>query len=199
MNACMRMGWVRHGLTAWNKAGKIQGTTDIPLSAVGEMQAQRLADRLLREKGLWNGVVSSDLKRAAKTGQILSDRLGIPFLTDPRLKERSFGQAEGTTEAERIERWGPDWRRRVPDQETDGSVRERGLAFVEQFTASHPGENWLVVTHGSFLAQMLQALIADAGDGHIANLSLTVLERREDGWIPLLHNCTAHLRDDFHE
>ncbi|MGG1313447.1 MULTISPECIES: histidine phosphatase family protein [Cohnella] len=197
MSASIRLGWVRHGLTEWNKEGKIQGTTDIPLSSAGEMQAGRLADRLLREGAVWNGVVSSDLQRAWRTGQILSERLGIPLLTDKRLRERSFGQAEGTTEAERLARWGTEWRRLVPDQESDERVRERGLEFVEQFCDRHPGESWLVVTHGSFLAQMLKALETGADETPIANVSLTILERRSNRWIPILQNCTAHLDGDI--
>ncbi|WP_238358127.1 histidine phosphatase family protein [Cohnella zeiphila] len=196
MSRAMRMGWIRHGVTSWNKAGKIQGATDIPLSAEGEMQAQRLAHRLAHESWIWDGVVSSDLQRAAKTGQILADRLGLPLLKDARLRERSFGEAEGTTEEERIARWGEKWRGNVPGQETDEQVRARGLAFVEHFSARHAGESWLVVTHGSFLAQVLQALRTGLDDLHIANLSLTILDREGDGWVPILHNCTAHLNDD---
>ncbi len=190
----MRLGWVRHGVTSWNQAGKIQGTTDIPLSAEGEQQATLLADRLTREPAVWDGVVSSDLKRASKTAAILAERLQVPLLLDERLRERSFGSAEGTTEAERLARWGADWRSQVPDQETNEQVRTRGLAFVEAFSARHAGESWLAVTHGSFLAQMLQALRTGVDDRHIANLSLTILEREGSVWVPVLHNCTAHLR-----
>lgn len=197
MSGYMRMGWVRHGLTSWNKAGRIQGLTDIPLSAEGKMQAHRLAYRLTKESWAWDGVVASDLDRAKTTGQILADRLGIPLLTDERLRERGFGAAEGTTEEERLARWGKDWRRNVPDQEKDAAVRERGLAFVEDFSRQHAGESWLVVTHGSFLAQMLIALQTGLDDKHITNLSLTILDREKERWIPILHNCTEHLKDTY--
>lgn len=195
MNGSIRLGLVRHGVTAWNKAGKIQGLTDIPLSAEGKLQAGRLAYRLTKEKWAWDGVVASDLQRARLTGQILADRLGIPLLTDERLRERSFGAAEGTTEEERIARWGPEWRKNVPDQEKDVSVRKRGLEFVEDFSRRHAGESWLVVTHGSFLAQMLIAMETGLDDKHISNLSLTILDRENGRWTPILHNCTEHLND----
>lgn len=176
-------------------AGVIQGVTDIPLSPKGIGQARLLAERLYEEKAHWNGIYCSDLQRAAKTAEVLADRLGIPVIQDTRLRERSFGEAEGTTLPERLAKWGEDWRRLVPDQENDDSVRERGFAFIRELTDKHAGEAWLVVTHGSFLARMLQAMCQGLDDSHLLNMSLTVLERGQDGWEPLLHNCTKHLAE----
>lgn len=190
-----RMGWVRHGITEWNQRGIIQGVTDIPLSEEGLTQARLLAERLSNEGEQWDGIYCSDLQRAWKTAEILSERLGIPLQTDVRLRERSFGAAEGTTEAERLARWGKDWRQLVPDQESDEIIRARGHEFVDELIENHPGEAWLIVTHGSFLARMLQSLCRDLEDSHLRNMSLTILERESEGWKSLLHNCTLHLSD----
>lgn len=190
-----RIGWVRHGITEWNQLGKIQGVTDIPLSPEGMTQARLLAERLVREGETWHGVMCSNLQRAKQTGQILAERLELPLIEDVRLRERSFGQAEGTTESERLARWGPDWRRKVPDQETDEQVIARGLDFVEELARKHDGQSWLVVTHGSFLARVLNSMCTDLDDRHLLNMSLSVLERDEQGWRSLLHNCTTHLNN----
>ncbi len=195
--AATRIGWIRHGQTEWNRLGKIQGIMNIPLSEEGISQAERLADRLASERQhRWQGIVCSDLDRAAKTAAIIADRLHIPVHADVRLRERSFGEAEGTTLDERIARWGDDWRRHVPDQETDEQMLGRGLSFVRDHIERHPGEAWLVVTHGSFLARMLHAMCRDLDDSHLLNVSLTIMERDGNGWKPLLHNCTKHLEDD---
>jgi len=195
MTMTMRIGWIRHGVTEWNRIGKIQGATDIPLSQEGEAQARLLAERLSREPFGWDGVVCSDLSRAARTGEIVAARLGLPILVDARLRERSFGEAEGTTADERLARWGADWHNTVPDQESDDSVRARGFDFVREWTERYPGQSWLVVTHGSFLARMLHAMCEGLPDRYLQNMSLTVLERRGGQWELLLYNCTNHLLD----
>jgi len=191
------VGWIRHGQTEWNRLGKIQGVIDTPLSEEGIIQAQLLADRLAREKQYeWQGIVSSDLQRASKTAAIIADRLGVPMCTDARLRERSFGDAEGTTAAERLARWGEDWRSRVPNKESDEQLVLRGTVFVNEHLARHPGEAWLFVTHGSFIARMLQVMCPDLDDLHISNVSLTILQQdAAGGWKPILHNCTKHLND----
>ncbi|MFD0670398.1 histidine phosphatase family protein [Cohnella sp. GCM10027633] len=194
MTKPVTVGWIRHGVTEWNQLGKIQGVTDIPLSDEGVSQARLLAERLASDGMRWDGVVSSDLKRAATTARVIADRLGLPHETDARLRERSFGRAEGTTLAERLALWGEDWRKNVPDQEPNASLEARGFAFVGDLVTARPGQSWLVVTHGSFLSTMMKAMCGDLDDGYIQNVSLTVLEERGGGWKPLIHNCTLHLQ-----
>jgi probable phosphoglycerate mutase len=72
-------------------------------------------------------------------------------------------------------------------------VRERGLDFVYELQVAYPGKAFLVVTHGSFLARMLQALCEGLDDSHLRNMSLTVMELQEQQWRATLHNCTRHL------
>lgn len=194
MNKRSTIGWIRHGVTEWNQLGRIQGVTDIPLSQEGIEQAKLLAERLASEDKQWDGIVASDLERAATTGKIIAERLGLPLLTDARLRERSFGEAEGKTLPERLERWGEDWRQRVPDQENTVSVVKRGIAFVDELVNAHPGQSWLIVSHGSFLTAMLHSLRGELPEGYIQNVSLTVLEQQTQGWKPILHNCTLHLQ-----
>ena len=56
---------VRHGETAWNVDGRIQGHLDIALSDVGRAQARRLG-RALAEREPLALIVSSDLARASR-------------------------------------------------------------------------------------------------------------------------------------
>ncbi|WP_020616661.1 histidine phosphatase family protein [Paenibacillus daejeonensis] len=190
------MGWVRHGRTSWNAEGKIQGQTDIPLNEEGRSQAHKLAERLAKDEMKWDAVVSSDLQRARETGRVIADQLSIPLLAaDVRLRERGFGEIEGTTEAERLERWGAAWRTTYEGQESNTDVTARGMAFIQDMMSLHPHLNLLVVTHGSFLSQMLHSLCENLDDSYIGNMSYSILELREGAWSSLLHNCSLHLQE----
>src|SRR3982751_4674804 len=80
----------RHGETAWNRAGRWQGKTDIPLSDAGRAQARALGAGLVG-RGIV-AVHASDLQRATETAEIIAGMLGIAALTvDARLGERGFG------------------------------------------------------------------------------------------------------------
>ncbi|MWV44702.1 histidine phosphatase family protein [Paenibacillus sp. HJL G12] len=193
----MKIGLIRHGLTDWNMLGKIQGQSDIPLNDEGRKQAELLAERLQNEEYVWDFVISSKLSRAEETGEIIASKLRIPMLEpDSRLNERSFGQVEGLTLAERESKWGREWNQQELGQEKDAEIQARGLAFMEDMWNTHPGQNMLVITHGGFLAQLYRSLYKDRYTERIGNLSLTILEKNDLEWVPLLYNCTRHLLEN---
>ena len=80
---------IRHGATAWNAAGRIQGQTDVPLSPRGrrEVAAWRLPEAW--QDARW---LASPLGRARETAALLTDR---PVAIDPRLSEMDWGAWEG--------------------------------------------------------------------------------------------------------
>ncbi|NUU63267.1 histidine phosphatase family protein [Paenibacillus agri] len=190
----MLLGLVRHGLTDWNAAGRIQGQSDIPLNDEGKMQAVMLGERLLQEPYRWDYCITSSLSRAAETGSIVAEKLGIPLLeADGRIRERAYGQVEGLTSAEREERWGKEWNTLELGQEKDAQLQARALDFMEDMSARYPDKNILVISHGGFLAQLYIALYKDKYVERIGNLSLTILEKKGQEWNPLLYNCSRHI------
>lgn len=105
----MRLYYVRHGLTDWNAAGRLQGHHDVPLNQTGREQAaqcgQILGDLLAREGRAATDFdyVSSPLSRARETMDIMRAILGVAptgYRIEPRLTEISFGEWEGLTYAE---------------------------------------------------------------------------------------------------
>ena len=64
------IGFVRHGVTAWNKEGRAQGSSDIPLDDEGIEMAEHVAKRLAEEQ--WDVIYTSPLIRAKKTAEIIA-------------------------------------------------------------------------------------------------------------------------------
>lgn len=189
-----KIGFVRHGTTAWNIEKRAQGLSDIPLNEKGISEAGKLAGRIGSEE--WDVIYSSDLQRAKQTAEAIGERNGnIQIHLDPRLRERGGGQIEGTTEAERIAMWGTDWKKLDVGMEKVESMVERGSSFLEEVVREHPGKNILIVTHGAFIKHLLHSLLPQSKKEieSIYNTSVTCLVKTDDGWDPELLNCTKHL------
>ena len=128
----IRLGLLRHGHTSWNRAGKIQGRTDIPLD--DEARAQLRSLRL--PEGWANAIVTaSPLSRAQETAALIT---GHPPQTQEDLKEMDWGAWEGchgadlyadkTSGYRDIEHWS--WSFCPPRGETLNAVRDRVLPWA---------------------------------------------------------------------
>jgi broad specificity phosphatase PhoE len=84
---------VRHGETAWNAIGKIQGHSDIPLNETGRLQAAQ-GQRLISPLGTLK-IYSSDLERALDTAKIMTQQDTANIIINPLFRERNFGLTDG--------------------------------------------------------------------------------------------------------
>ncbi len=68
----LKLYLVRHGESAWNVKHLYTGRTDVPLSGLGELQAERLGERLRS----WEvkAIYASPLRRAQETAQPVAAR-----------------------------------------------------------------------------------------------------------------------------
>jgi broad specificity phosphatase PhoE len=96
--------FVRHGESTWNVEGRFQGQLDAPLSGVGVLQAQAVAQRIARETPP-AAIVTSPLSRARRTAEIIGACCGIPVSVDERLIEICHGQWQGVLETDVVRRW----------------------------------------------------------------------------------------------
>jgi broad specificity phosphatase PhoE len=143
---------LRHGATAWNEERRIQGTTDLALSAAGRAAVARW--RLPAE---WPGRrwVTSPLARARETVAILAERHGVmrAVAIEPRLAEMSHGAWEGRRLAElraelgaamaANEARGLDYR--APGGESPRELQRRLRPWLLEVAAG--GEPVLAITH----------------------------------------------------
>lgn len=160
----VRLIAVRHGETAWNANGRIQGHIDIGLNDTGLWQAQRMG-RALSEEAI-QAVHTSDLLRAHQTAQALADVAALPVQPHTGLRERHLGDFQGRTIPE-IEALWPDqyraWRQRVPDFAPSGGgesllqFRERILATVHTLASAQAQGQIAVVAHGGVMDILYRA------------------------------------------
>ena len=97
----MKIYVVRHGQTDWNFMNKLQGQTDIELNDIGREQARNAAE-LMKGKKV-DLIISSPLKRARETANIINNNYNLSIIEDNRIMERYYGKSEGLTKLERQE------------------------------------------------------------------------------------------------
>ncbi len=162
-----RILMLRHGQSEWNAMGRWQGQADIELTDLGYEQARRAADKL----GMFDAVISSDLRRAHITASIIANGLGIGLLPpDHRLRETDVGEWQGLTHAQ-IERDWPgylDEHKRPPSFESDESIVARVTESLFDIALQFPGSEVLCVAHAGIIRVMRRA--HRATDQRIANL-----------------------------
>ena len=84
-----RMVLLRHGQTDYNLAGRMQGHLDSHLTDAGRAQAAAVAPVLAELAP--DRIVSSDLRRAVDTADVVGTACGLPVKFDPRLRETHLG------------------------------------------------------------------------------------------------------------
>ncbi|CAO3404406.1 histidine phosphatase family protein [Azospirillum palustre] len=140
----IRLAFLRHGITAWNREGRIQGRTDIPLDP--ESREQLAALTLPPD---WHDATlhASPLSRAVETATLLGK--GRPIHTDPRLIEMDWGAWEGlhgrdlradpASGYRDLEQWG--WDFRPPNGESPADVRERLTGWLADLQPPLPPQD----------------------------------------------------------
>lgn len=131
---------VRHGETVDNAAHLMQGQTQGRLNAVGLRQAEELREQF--RKLHVDAFVSSDLRRAMETCEVIAAPHGIKVQTTPLLRERDWGDFTG--------RYIPDLQD-LPFPENVESLEEmkhRAHQFLEEISKHYPHQTVLAVGHG---------------------------------------------------
>jgi broad specificity phosphatase PhoE len=130
----MEIVLVRHGETEWSRDRRHTGRTDVPLTAAGRRQAERLRDALAEWS--FTRVLSSPLSRALDTCR-LAGYGDQPELSDALL-EWDYGEYEGET-TDRIRESRPGWnlwRDGCPGGETVADVSARLDPLVSELRDS---------------------------------------------------------------
>ena len=137
----------RHGQTDWNVQRRICGITDIGLTEKGRDQALRTA-HTLADKNI-GIIISSPLKRATETSEIIGKGIGAKIIIDNRLTEQNYGIYEGVDHKdEAFLRNKRQFAYKYPGGESMMQVAARVYPLIEEIKADHRDRNVLIVTHG---------------------------------------------------
>ena len=166
----MELLLVRHGESEGNRAGRMQGHREYPLSNRGRAQAQSLGQMFVERKLEWTAAYTSPLSRARQTADILTGMAQRPAAeVDPDLIEITAGSLEGLNRSEILERH-PDFMQRGLEglgdfSEYGGESYDDMQRRVEQLCGrifekhSAEGQRVLLVSHGGLLFQLAKRLI----------------------------------------
>ncbi|AGM02755.1 histidine phosphatase family protein [Amycolatopsis keratiniphila] len=144
----------------------VGGWYDSELTPEGERAAAAVAESLRAKVPDEVELYASDLRRTARTAELIGERLGVTPVLDRRLREKSYGEAGGKPQAwldSRFvpppavgERLGHD--EGIPGAETKGAMAARVYSAMESILES-PCAHQIVVTHGGALTFVIAAWI----------------------------------------
>lgn len=181
----------RHGETDWNRAGKLQGATDIPLNELGKKQAIECG-KFFQNKSI-QAIFTSPLKRASCTAAIINEELKLPIFELPEFKERTFGKAEGMTYEERSKVFP---KKNYPQQENFKVFRKRLLKGLEKVRQAYPNDEVALIAHGAVIHTLFQ--IVENNDyfpqnAKLSNGGVSTISFKEGNWWLESFNDIGHL------
>jgi probable phosphoglycerate mutase len=156
---------IRHGQTASNRAHRIQGWSSDPLTALGQQQAQYVAERLTTYP--ISALYTSPLARTQETANIIGNAINqIPILLDG-LREVDTGAVSGQSILYFLQRYPKlalAWFRdkanyAFPEGEQLSVFYQRVCSSLNWIRDQHPNQTVAVVSHGGSISAYLSLLL----------------------------------------
>ncbi len=173
----MKIFSARHGETQWNKQNKICGRTDITLTEKGKKQAEKLAQEV--QKHDIDIIISSPLKRAQQTSEIVSKVCGISIITDDRLIEQDYGIYEGKdrNDFSFLEN-KKHFAYKYPNGESMMQVAHRVYELLDEIKSNYSDKNVLLISH-SGVCRIINTYFKDMTNDEFYNYTLNNAEFEE--------------------
>jgi probable phosphoglycerate mutase len=203
-----RLYFVRHAEAEGNIKRIFHGWTDSSITENGHVQAQRIAQRLLREE--IDLIYSSPLIRTMETAGYISASKGIDIFQHHGLKEINGGEWENVSFEELQVRWPKlcyTWdvephNHVMPKGESMVNFGQRVFSTVNEIVEQNPGKNICIVTHGTVI-KTLMCYFNNKGLRDMINIrwyentALSIIEINDGGYEVLLAGDDSHLSDDI--
>jgi len=156
----------RHCTTAWNLAGRLQGTMDLPLADVGIREAKANVGAV-RDLGV-HRIVCSTTRRACQTATLYADALQLPIHRTPRLRELDHGNWEGREVEDLLSDPNSGYAQWLSDpgcmaipggSESVQTAQQRAVEAVRDVALSFLDESVLIVAHKHLNAVLMCGLL----------------------------------------
>ncbi|MGA8986871.1 bifunctional RNase H/acid phosphatase [Aeromicrobium sp.] len=184
---------LRHGVTSSTERKLFCGSggSDPGLTPSGQQQAESAAAWIARRGGV-DAIVSSPLRRTRETAAAVSRAVGLDVELEAGLAEASFGEWDGHSFAEIMQRWPgelDDWLGSTavapPGGEAFDAVHERVSAARDRLVQQHAGRTIVAVSHVTPI-KLLVRLALDAPmqviyKMELAPASVTTIQWHPDG------------------
>jgi probable phosphoglycerate mutase len=136
---------------------RLQGMQNSKLTSLGKHQIELLADTL--KNSSFDVIISSDLKRAVQTADVINRHHRIVMQKNENLRERNFGIFEGLTREEIQDKYSGALKKykerrdnyRIPQGESLTEFYERVVNELNLIVTNNFGKKILVVCHGGIL------------------------------------------------
>jgi broad specificity phosphatase PhoE len=201
----MQLILIRHGETLWNKEGRIQGISDVELSAVGIEQARLLA-LSLKDHPI-KAIHASPLKRALQTAEIINEFHCKEIHTHQGLMEMDQGDFEGVTfkkliasEKDFLEKWiAAPASVQMPNGESLTQLQERAWTAMKRIMDKK--ETALIVAHNFTIAAIICRIknvsLNEFLSACVGNASKTIISFQKDGVFIEAFDDRSHLAEDI--
>lgn len=182
---------MRHGRTDYNDRHLLQGQTEMPLNEKGILEAEHARDELKQDGYSIDRVISSPLRRAQKTAEIVSGFPKEKIEIDRRLIEIGFGPMEGSSASEigeEMQVFFKDPPRYIPPAgaESYQSLIGRMEDFLDSHVSEKSEDTVLVLSHGTAMHAMYLVLtgrpLKQFWDSPIGNCGFFVISNSSGSW-----------------
>ncbi len=176
---------VRHGQTEWNIERRYQGQQDTELTELGRQQMVDAA-RWLQSESI-DKLVTSPLKRAKQSADIVAEVCGLHPQIDHRLTELHLGKWEGQPYS--TGRGVENWFKLAPHGGEKGALfhsRIKNWLICQPIIKELADDTVLLVVHGLVVQSMLSLLLKEPfavwHNRPVKNGAIAELVQRGDIW-----------------
>lgn len=172
----MKVKFVRHGETDLNRPiRRMQGVSNYDLNENGIKQAEETRDKLASEE--FDIIISSPLKRARHTAEIINEAHKLQLIFDDRITERNYGELEG--ELVKTEYLNLNFDYENINGESLDKYTVRLKSFIADIKEKYADKKILVIAHNGIISVLSCILEGYPEDGNIENRGIKNGEVKE--------------------